>query len=156
MRLLAITAPEAVPIDAQRRCRKSVPHARRGRRPRRGAMRRYPRAGLLRRVFEVVEVVVCPHCGGERRLLVAITKPDSIGRVLRAMGLAHKLPALAPASSGGAECWRRDVVGVGCGRWFAVRAGAALTSRFRKECPRSGRQNSGLAMPRPSVKRRVR
>jgi hypothetical protein len=48
-------------IDALRRRRKSVPHAPRQRRRRRGGVRRYPWAELLRRVFEV-EVLVCPHC----------------------------------------------------------------------------------------------
>ena len=45
-------------------------------------MRRYPSAALLRRVFEV-EALVCPHCGGVRRLLAAITAPESIQRLLR-------------------------------------------------------------------------
>ena len=48
-------------------------------------MRRYPWAELLRRVFEV-EVLVCPHCGGSRRLLAAIHAPASIER-LRALDL---------------------------------------------------------------------
>ena len=38
---------------------------------------RYSWAELLRRVFEV-EVLVCPHCGGARRLLAAIHDPASI------------------------------------------------------------------------------
>ena len=50
-------------IEQLRRRRRVVPHApgRRGRR--RGGVRRYPWAELLRRVFDV-EVLVCPHCGG--------------------------------------------------------------------------------------------
>jgi hypothetical protein len=83
-------------IEQLRRRRRVVPHApgRRGRR--RGGVRRYPWAELLRRVFDV-EVLVCPHCGGARRLLAAITAPASIERVLRAMGLPHEVPELVPA-----------------------------------------------------------
>jgi hypothetical protein len=33
-----------------------------------------------------VDVLTCPRCGGTRRLLAAIQDPDSIERVLRAMG----------------------------------------------------------------------
>ena len=40
-------------------------------------VRRYLWAELLRRVFEV-EVLVWQHCGGARRLLAAITAPESI------------------------------------------------------------------------------
>ncbi len=42
-----------------------------------GWVRRCPWAELLRRVFEV-EVLVCPHSGGARRLLAAIHDPASI------------------------------------------------------------------------------
>ncbi len=78
-------------ILAQRRGRRrTVPHAPQVR------GRRYPRAELLRRVFEV-EALVCPHCGGRRRLLAAVTAPEAIERVLRSMGLASEAPELAPA-----------------------------------------------------------
>ena len=95
-------APEAVAeeegegraIAALRRRRGTVPHAP-GKR-RRGGVRRYAWAELLRRVFEV-DVLVCPHCGGARRLLAAITAPESIARVLSAMGLSSEAPELAPA-----------------------------------------------------------
>ena len=93
-------------IEQLRRRRRVVPHApgRRGRR--RGGVRRYPWAELLRRVFDV-EVLVCPHCGGARRLLAAITAPASIERVLRAMGLPHEAPVVAEARAppGDAEWW---------------------------------------------------
>lgn len=59
-------------------------------------MRRYPSAALLRRVFEV-EVLMCQHCGGARRLLAAIYDPASIERVLRAMGLPQQAPEMASA-----------------------------------------------------------
>ena len=88
-------------ILAQRRGRRrSIPHAPQVR------GRRYPWAELLRRVFEV-EVLVCPHCGGRRRLLAAVTAPESIERVLRAMGLPCEAPELAAARAppGGDAEW---------------------------------------------------
>jgi len=63
---------------------------------RRGVRRRYTWASLLRRVF-LVDVLQCPHCGGMRRLLAAIYVSLSIEAVLRAMGLPHAVPELAPA-----------------------------------------------------------
>ncbi|MCK5943259.1 MAG: hypothetical protein KAI24_14865 [Planctomycetes bacterium] len=73
-----------------------APHAPGRRRCGDVGVRRYPWAELLRRVFEV-EVLVCQHCGGARRLLAAITAPRSIERVLRAMGLPHEPPEVAAA-----------------------------------------------------------
>jgi hypothetical protein len=43
------------------------------------------------------KLFACPHCGGVRRLLAAITDPDAIERVLRAMGLSCEVAQLAPA-----------------------------------------------------------
>ena len=80
-----------------------VPHAPK---PRvRGKRRRYPWAELLRRVF-LVDVLACP-CGGRRKVLAAIHDPDSIRRVLEALGLPSEAPELAPARGppGGEECW---------------------------------------------------
>jgi hypothetical protein len=70
-----------------------VPH-RPGQRRRGG--RRYPWAELLRRVY-LTDVLLCRHCGGRRRLLAAIHDPESIRRVLIAMGLSTQVPVLAPA-----------------------------------------------------------
>ncbi|MCR9248676.1 MAG: hypothetical protein NXI31_26915 [bacterium] len=76
--------------------RKVVPHAP-GTRRRGGGMRwRYPWAELLRQVHDV-DVLVCPRCRGRRRLLSAIHDPDSIARVLAAMGLSSAVPELAEA-----------------------------------------------------------
>ena len=85
-------------VLALRRRRKVVPHAPNGGREQRGKVRRrrYPRAELLRRVFEI-DVFACPHCGGVRRLLAAITDPDAIATELRAMGLSCEVAQLAPA-----------------------------------------------------------
>ncbi|MFK7740115.1 MAG: hypothetical protein AB8H80_07300, partial [Planctomycetota bacterium] len=53
-------------------------------------------AELLRRVFGV-EIFTCPNCGGVRRLLAAIKDPNSIERVLRAMGPPFEAPGVAVA-----------------------------------------------------------
>ena len=68
------------------------------RKRRTGLRRRYPWAELLRRVF-LIEVLVCPQCGGPRRLLAAIQDPASIRRVLGALGLSAVVPELAAARS---------------------------------------------------------
>ena len=86
--------------------RKIVPHAP-GKRRRGGVVRRrYPWAELLRRVYEV-DVLVCPGCGGRRKVLAAIHDPDSIARVLGALGLGSEVPELAPARGppGEEEWW---------------------------------------------------
>ena len=75
--------------------RRIVPHVpgkRRRGRP------RYPWAELLRRVY-LVDVFLCPHCGGRRRLLAAIHNQESIQRVLSAIGLSATVPVLAAARS---------------------------------------------------------
>jgi hypothetical protein len=83
----------AQPCEVRAR-RSRVPH-RPGKR-RSGGRRYYTWAEQLRRVFSV-EVLICPRCGGVRRLLAAIQDPDSIERVLRAMGLPWEAPQLAVA-----------------------------------------------------------
>jgi hypothetical protein len=50
---------------------------------------------LMRRVYRV-EVLVCPHCGGPRRLLAAVHDPVAIRRILVAMGQSPDLPARSP------------------------------------------------------------
>jgi hypothetical protein len=96
---------QSVPRLRQRR--RVVPHAPNGGRRRRSPVtRRYPWAELLRRVFEI-EVFVCPHCGGARRLLAAITAPEAIEKVLRAMGPPSEVAELSPARAppGGQGWW---------------------------------------------------
>ena len=68
------------------------------RKRRTGPRRRYPWAELLRRVF-LIEVLVCPRCGGPRRLLAAIQDPESIRKVLGSLGLSAEVPELAAARS---------------------------------------------------------
>jgi len=101
-----VVAAEATCRLLPERGRRWVPHApgKRRRCDRSGERRRYPWAELLRRVFEV-EALVCPHCGGARRLLAAITAPESIERVLLAMGLPHEAPVVAPARAPPEETW---------------------------------------------------
>ncbi|NIP79774.1 MAG: hypothetical protein GWM90_11360 [Gemmatimonadetes bacterium] len=78
-----------------------VPHAPKLRG--RGKGRRYRWAELLQRVF-LVDVLACP-CGGRRKVLSAIHDPDSIRRVLEALGLSSAVPELAPARGPPGEEW---------------------------------------------------
>jgi hypothetical protein len=39
-----------------------------------------------------LEVLVCPRCGGPRRLLGAVTEPYAVRRLLAALGLAAEPP----------------------------------------------------------------
>jgi hypothetical protein len=48
----------------------------------------------------LIEVLVCPRCGGTRRLLAAIQDPESIRKVLGSLWLLADVPLL-PASGGG-------------------------------------------------------
>ena len=77
----------------QRRLRERlrVPH---GGGKRRSGRRRYPWASLLMRVFGI-DVLLCPHCSGTRRVLAAIHDPDSVRKVLGALGLSAEVPGLA-------------------------------------------------------------
>ena len=56
-----------------------------------------------------MDVLTCPNCGGVRRLLAAIQDPDSIERVLRAMGKPREAPELAvaraPPEDQGGQLW---------------------------------------------------
>jgi hypothetical protein len=47
----------------------------------------------------LIEVLVCPRCGGPRRLLAAIQDPESIRKVLGSLGLSGEVPELAAARS---------------------------------------------------------
>jgi hypothetical protein len=56
---------------------------------------------LLARVY-LIDVLRCP-CGGVRTVLAAIHDPDSIRKVLEAMGLSSEVPVLAAARGPPAE-----------------------------------------------------
>jgi hypothetical protein len=55
-------------------------------------------AELLRRVF-ALDVLVCPDCGGRRKVLASIHDPDSIRRILLHLGLPTEPPSICPARS---------------------------------------------------------
>jgi hypothetical protein len=80
------SAPQSAPTPSPPQV-----HARR-RRPR----SRYSWAELLRRVY-LIDVLTCPHCGGRRRLLVAIHDQVAIRRILLHLGLAAEPPLIASA-----------------------------------------------------------
>ena len=64
-----------------------------GRRP---ARRYYRWAELLRRVF-LLEVLVCLHCSGPRRILTCLVDPSVVRKILAHLGLPSEPPAVAPA-----------------------------------------------------------
>ena len=60
-------------------------------------LRRYYRwAELMQRVFEV-DVLLCEHCGGRRRVLTFLTDPPVLRAILEHLGLAADPPSVAPA-----------------------------------------------------------
>jgi len=58
--------------------------------------RRYGWAELLKRVF-LVDVLICPHCGGCLRILSAIIPLEPIVKILDCLGLPSKPPQISPA-----------------------------------------------------------
>ncbi len=59
--------------------------------------RRYYRwAELMQRVFEV-DVLVCQHCGGRRRVLTFLTDPPVLRSILEHLGLRADPPPIASA-----------------------------------------------------------
>ncbi len=66
-------------------------------RPNKGRRRRYYRwAELLQRVFART-VLVCPHCGGARRVLAFLTDLFVVRKILAHLGLATEPPPVARA-----------------------------------------------------------
>ncbi len=59
---------------------------------------RLPWATLLRRVF-AIEMLLCPRCGGPRRILGAVTEPAAVRRLLAALGLAAQPPPARPVTA---------------------------------------------------------
>jgi hypothetical protein len=57
---------------------------------------RLPWATLLRRVF-AIDVLTCDRCGGKRRLVVLVDKPEAITKLLAHMGLSQDAPSPWPA-----------------------------------------------------------
>ncbi len=53
-------------------------------------------AELMKRVFEL-DVLICPHCGGPRKLIALLTDGLVVRKILAHLGLPTEPPALAPA-----------------------------------------------------------
>ncbi|MBK7641772.1 MAG: transposase [Planctomycetes bacterium] len=53
-------------------------------------------AELMKRVFEI-DVLICPHCGGPRKLIAFLTDGLVVRKILSHLGLPTEPPALAPA-----------------------------------------------------------
>ncbi len=50
----------------------------------------------MQRVFKV-DVLVCEHCGGRRRVLTFLTDPPVLRAILEHLGLPADPPTVAPA-----------------------------------------------------------
>ncbi len=53
-------------------------------------------AMLLARIYEVLPLV-CPHCGGEMRIIAFVSEPEPIKRVLEHIGEASTPPPISRA-----------------------------------------------------------
>jgi hypothetical protein len=73
--------------------------------PRRRAYR--PWAELLKRTFGF-DVLACPHCEGQMRLLAMVTDDKSVTRYLRALGEPTDAPTRTPAR--GPPYWKSRVL----------------------------------------------
>ena len=62
----------------------------------RSRQRRYTFAQLLRRVFKI-DILACPFCQGQRKLIAMIADPPVIRAILKCLKLPADPPALAPA-----------------------------------------------------------
>jgi hypothetical protein len=49
----------------------------------------------MKRVFEI-DVSVCPHCGGTRKLIALVTDASDLPGFLLHLGLDNELPLLSP------------------------------------------------------------
>ena len=50
----------------------------------------------MKRVF-AIDVLVCPHCGGTRRLIALLTDGLVVHKILAHLGLSTEPPPIAPA-----------------------------------------------------------
>ena len=60
--------------------------------------RRYSWAEMMQRVFRL-EVLICPHCRGPRKLLAFLTDQSVIRKILQHLSLPLELPTIHPARS---------------------------------------------------------
>jgi hypothetical protein len=61
----------------------------------------------LRRTF-AIDVLACPSCKGRMKLLAIVTRPESIGRYLAALGEPTELPLRSP--SRGPPYWKSTLM----------------------------------------------
>lgn len=61
-----------------------------------GSLKNSSFAKLLKRVF-LIDIEICPHCKGKRKIISAILKEDTIRKILSHMGLNPIPPPIAPA-----------------------------------------------------------
>jgi hypothetical protein len=59
-------------------------------------------SGARVRVF-YLDALLCPKCGGRRKVLAFLTDPDVVRKILSYLGLETAPPALAPARLGASE-----------------------------------------------------
>jgi len=59
---------------------------------------RYLWAVLIARIYEILPLL-CPVCGGEMRLIAAVTEPEPVRRILRHVGEPTTPPPVSPARS---------------------------------------------------------
>ena len=97
-RALVVPEPPAVPEGPRPPCRgEPKEDGANGEDRREPRPRRYYRwAELMQRVFEV-DVLLCEHCGGRRRVLTFLTDPPVLRAILEHLGLAADPPSVAPA-----------------------------------------------------------
>jgi hypothetical protein len=58
---------------------------------------RRPWAELLKRVFDIDDILQCPQCGSKMRNISHIEQPATIARILEHLGLPSTAPPIAPA-----------------------------------------------------------
>ena len=91
-----VPAPPDPKPAAPRACNRSPDSAEPDPPPQPTQPRRYSWAELMRRVY-LVDVLRCPHCGGERKVLAFLTDPNVIAKILAHLGLPTQSPHVAPA-----------------------------------------------------------
>ena len=89
-------------------------------------------AALLARVF-VLDVTVCPDCGGRLRLIAALTEPASIRRYLQGVGCPTEPPPLTPPRAPPQLEW--DFAADAAGRAARSDAVSLNTRRYIARCP---------------------
>jgi hypothetical protein len=60
-------------------------------------------AELMKRVF-LLDVEICPDCGGKRSVIAQVTKPEAIVAILECLGLPSRPPPIHPARAS-PETW---------------------------------------------------